>query len=582
MKSAIEQIKNIIKPSSVIARKVGLKLRGVEHTGLCPFHNEKSPSFTVSDEKGFYHCFGCGAHGDIFTFLMKTQNLEYFEALTQLANEAGVSLPQKDGRDVVAERKIEVCYQIYEVATTYFASKLTSFEGKLALEYLYNRGLDNDLIKQFRLGFAPQNHLELLQLLHKSFSQEEIINSKILQQNDNKEFYNLLRNRIIFPIFNTKGKVISFGGRIINQGEPKYINSSENPIFHKGSELYGLNFARPNLKDDSLILVEGYIDVIALFKNGFKTAVAPLGTAVKEAQIDLLWKYCNEPLICMDADAAGKGATVRLAYNALPNVKSNQTLRFIQLHGGKDPDEIIKNNGVSYFERLKGSALSLADFIFDHEKNLKPIKTPEQILDLKNRLLEASKRIKATDLQKNYQYYLLGEYFKLFKNEKKKKKVPQAIPEALTDYQSAESDKLIYTILMVVLENMHLISDNQILNQLGKLEIKDTNLDALRNKVIDLAESGAVSSNQLSDLKVDFLSTSKYNQKHMTYEACNDIEIASTYIDRLFKIVSLKDISEQLEYLMEQLNKSPSDELFQKFINLKNYEENLKTQLGIV
>lgn len=583
MKSTIEQIKNIIKPSTIVSRKVGLKLRGLEHTGLCPFHNEKSPSFTVSDEKGFYHCFGCGAHGDIFTFVMKTQNLEYYEALTQLANEAGVILPKKGGNDFITDRKIEVCFQIYEVATTYFANKLTSFEGKPALDYLTKRGINAEIIQQFRLGFAPHSHNELLQLLQKNFSREEILNSKILQQNENKEFYNLLRNRIIFPIFNIKGKVISFGGRIINTGEPKYLNSTENPIFNKGSELYGLNFVRQHLKDNTLILVEGYIDVIALFKNGFKTAVAPLGTAVKETQIELLWKFCNEPLICMDADNAGKNSMVRLAYNALPNVSSTKSLRFIRLQGGKDPDEVIKNHGVNYFTRLKDSASSLADFLFEHEKNLKPLQTPEQTLDLKNRLIDVSKKIKLSDLQKNYQFYLLGEYYKLFKNDKKKPVVKaDATKEAILNYELADNDSVICSILMLILENNELINYNQILSQLGKLEIKDIGLDTLRNKIIDLTENGLSSSSAFLDLKVDFLSTSKYNRIYMTHEACNDVEIASTYIDRLFKIISLKDINEQLEYLMEQLNISPSDELFQKFINLKNYEENLKTQLGIV
>ena len=543
MKSAIEQIKNIIKPSSIVSRKVGLKLRGLEHTGLCPFHNEKSPSFTVSDEKGFYHCFGCGAHGDIFTFVMKTQNLEYYEALTQLANEAGVILPKKDGNDLINDRKIEVCFQIYEVATTYFANKLTSFEGKQALDYLTKRGINAEIIQQFRLGFAPGNHNELLQLLHKSFSQEEIINSKILQQNENKEFYNLLRNRIIFPIFNIKGKVISFGGRIINTGEPKYLNSTENPIFNKGSELYGLNFARQHLKDNTLILVEGYIDVIALFKNGFKTAVAPLGTAVKETQIELLWKFCDEPLICMDADNAGKNSMIRLAYNALPNISSTKSLRFIKLQGGKDPDEVIKNHGVNYFTHLKDSASSLADFLFEYEKSLKSLKTPEQTLDLKNRLIEVSKKIKLSDLQKNYQFYLLGEYYKLFKNDKKKKTVQtEFTKESIQNHEFSDSDGAICSILMLILENSELINYNQIISQLGRLEIKDIDLDTLRNKIIDLTENGLSSSDAFTDLKVDFLSASKYNQTHMTHEACNDVEIASTYIDKLFKIISLNFI----------------------------------------
>lgn len=590
MKSAVEQIKNIIRPSELISAKVALKQKGSHFLGLCPFHNEKTPSFTVSDEKGFYHCFGCGAHGDIFSYVMSTQSLSYFEAINDLANLAGIALPDKKHVNIEQERQIENYYHIYEAATSYFQKKLKNVDGKEAMQYLETRSITEDLIEKFRIGFAPSTHDELLVILNKNFTKSDIIASKILQLNDRFEYYNLLRNRIIFPIFNIKGRVISFGGRIINKGEPKYINSTENPIFHKGHELYGLNFAKENIKNGPLMLAEGYLDVISMHKHGYQTVVAPLGTAVKDQQIALLWKYCNEPLICMDDDLAGTNASVKIAHNALPHITSEKSLRFIKLKGGKDPDEIIKKHGYGYFANLISSAVSLSDYLFEHVQSLGSYNTPEQILNFKNKLLEICDKIEIKELKKSYEYYLTGKYYELFKynkvqaGKKGSKKAKYAASE-INLFLEADNKDIICAIIYLLLDKDKLLEHVEIIDNLSKLEIQEYKLNELRNLLIDSVTNKNHNANWLDDLRVDFSSLNKYNPIHVAaynYENIDNVDFTRSYINRLFEIISLKSICEQLDHLVERLNTYPSEELFQKLINLKKYEEDLKTKLGII
>ena len=352
----------------VIEHYVPLKRAGKEFKACCPFHDEKTPSFTVVPDKQFYHCFGCGAHGSAVGFLMDYANLEFVEAVEELARRAGRDVPREGGGARGPHEDFEPVFMALERANAYFQRQLRRHpQASRAVEYLKGRGLSGRIAAEFQLGFAPPGRNGLLRELGIDDSaRATLVRAGLLVERDGDRPYDRFRDRIIFPIHDVKGRVTGFGARIIDSGEPKYLNSPETPVFQKGRELYGLWRARRAGRSPArLLVVEGYMDVVALAQSGIDYAVATLGTAATEAHVQRLFRAVNDVVFCFDGDEAGRRAAWRAAENTLPSMKAGRYARFLFLPEGEDPDSLVRTEGRQVFESRLGDALPLSRFLFD-------------------------------------------------------------------------------------------------------------------------------------------------------------------------------------------------------------------------
>lgn len=374
-----DELRAKISIADVVGQKVKLTRKGREHTGLCPFHNEKTPSFTVNEAKGFYHCFGCGAHGDIIKFEMDANGLSFIDAVEKLAHKVGMQLPKlnPEAKEVVEKRN--TAYDIMEMAAKFFEKNLRLTGGREALDYLYARGFDDTIIAKFRLGFAPNNNGLKAQLASKGVSEQEMAELGLLTIPEGKRSHDFFRNRVMIPIIDKRGKVIAFGGRVMDGSQPKYLNSPETPVFNKRRVLYNLNNARDAGYDaKSLIICEGYMDVIAMDKYGINYAVAPLGTALTEDQITEAWKVVPEPICCFDGDSAGVRAAIRSVDRVLPILKPGFSLRYAFLPDKQDPDEFLKAHGRDEFLKVVNDTMPLKDLLWKKNSDVITANTPEQ------------------------------------------------------------------------------------------------------------------------------------------------------------------------------------------------------------
>ncbi|VAW64142.1 DNA primase [hydrothermal vent metagenome] len=352
----------------VVDSRVALKKRGKEHIACCPFHNEKSPSFTVSQSKQFYHCFGCGAHGTALSFIMEYERLDFVDAIEVLAAEYHIDVPREQGDFQPQQDDKKPLYEVLEKAAASFASELK--QNTRAIDYLKQRGLSGEIAKDFQMGYAPDSWDFISAPLGKSNEGKEacIKSGLSISPEDNpQKFYDRFRDRIMFPIRDRRGRTIGFGGRILDKGEPKYLNSPETPVFHKGEELYGLYEARQAIKDlDRIVIVEGYMDVVALAQHGIRYTVATLGTATSAAQISKLFRIVPELIFCYDGDAAGRKAAWRALENSLSVLRDGVQARFLFLPDDEDPDTLVRQEGQQTFEQRLSQATPLADFMLQH------------------------------------------------------------------------------------------------------------------------------------------------------------------------------------------------------------------------
>lgn len=379
--SFLDEIRQRVSVVDVVGRKVRLIKKGREHQGLCPFHNEKTPSFTVVEEKGFYHCFGCGAHGDAIRFLTDAEGLPFPEAVERLAAEAGLQMPEMTPADIAREEKRASLYDVMEAAASWFESQYKSMAGDTARAYIDGRGLSAGTVKKFRIGYAPDQRTALKQaLLSRKITEDQMVEAGLLIKPDSGETYDRFRGRIMFPIADRAGRIIAFGGRAMNKdAKAKYLNSPETPLFHKGHNLYNFHLARKAAFDTGQIIVaEGYMDVIALSQAGFEAAVAPLGTALTEDQIQILWRMVPEPYLCFDGDKAGVRAAGRALDRALPLLKAGQSLQFALLPEGKDPDDLVRQKGPAAFQDVLDKAKPLAQMLWDTLAEGSAFDTPER------------------------------------------------------------------------------------------------------------------------------------------------------------------------------------------------------------
>lgn len=413
----LDELRSRLSLSEIVGRRVALKRKGREHSGLCPFHNEKTPSFTLNDQKGFFHCFGCGAHGDVVGFVMRSEGLSFPEAVERLAHEAGMALPVSSPAERERAQQAASLQDVVEKAAQWFQRQLWSASGASALEYLRGRGLSDETIRAFRLGYAPDEREALRKaLLADNCPDGMIVEAGLaIRPDDGRSPYDRFRGRVMFPIEDRKGRVIAFGGRILGDGEPKYLNSPETPLFHKGGNLFAFARARAAVHDNAtLIVAEGYMDVIALHQAGFRGAVAPLGTALTEDQIALLWRLADEPSLCFDGDNAGARAAMRAAERALPLLKPGKSLRFVALPAGEDPDSLIKSGGPSAFDAVLAGAAPLADIVWRIETEGRPIDTPERRASIEAALMQRTNAIADQTVQAHYRREWRDRLWKAF------------------------------------------------------------------------------------------------------------------------------------------------------------------------
>jgi DNA primase len=390
--------------STLIGRSVKLQKAGREYRACCPFHNEKSPSFYVNDEKGFYHCFGCSAHGDAISFLTDAQGMAFMDAVKELTAAAGMEMPAPDPRSAERDQRSVGLIAATEAAQKWFVEQLQGIAGAEARAYLVRRGIPDELARAFGIGFAPDARGKLKGALA-SFGNDMLIEAGLLIQVEEKEPYDRFRGRLMIPIRDPRGRTIAFGGRVLDSGEPKYLNSPDTPLFDKGRTLYNLDKAgAASRKSDRLIVVEGYMDVIALAKAGIGEAVAPLGTALTEHQIERLWRLVPVPILCFDGDSAGVKAAVRGALRALPMVGPDRSLSFVTLPDKQDPDDLVKSGGRAAVEAAFAQPVSLVDLIWRHETEAAPLDTPEARASLRKRLGDHARTI--TDGPTREQYSL--------------------------------------------------------------------------------------------------------------------------------------------------------------------------------
>jgi DNA primase len=509
--SATQAIRDRIEISEVVAPHVKLVRKGHEFHGLCPFHTEKSPSFTVNNAKQFYHCFGCGAHGDAFDFLINKERLSFQEALEILAAKAGITL-EKNQTPAQAQqaKKNQTIQSVLAKAADWFAAQLWSNHGQQARDYILKRGFTEAALRHFKVGFSP----DYGQAMKAAFAADHINENQLIEAGllihpeGEERSYARFRNRIIFPITNPKGEVVAFGGRILethsskNPGA-KYLNSPESSLFKKGELLFAESYALPTIrKKASVIVVEGYMDTVRLHQYGFTETVATLGTAITEMHLARLWRVASEPIICLDGDAAGLKAAAKTAIAALPLITAERTLRFLTLPQGMDPDDVLTKYGAEGFERLLNQYLPLAEFLWQHALATHPTDTVTEQARLHALLDEMGKAVKDRSV-----FHAISGYFKdkLYQHRQALRaearqaayvssarrpgiKIPARSSQVtlLAGQSLTEQERLESMLVTMVLNSPEILKREEARDYLVTMEIKQDSIDKLRQTVLSL------------------------------------------------------------------------------------------------
>ena len=521
--------------SDIIGRKVRLTRAGREHKGCCPFHNEKTPSFYVNDDKQFYHCFGCGAHGDAIGFAMTHDNLSFIEAIEALAGEAGMEVPQQSPQEIAKAKEEKSLYSLMEDATRWMEAQLRDPSNITAYRYITERGNTDEQLSGFRVGYAPADGQAVRKaMLALDYTDAQMIECGVLRAGkDGREPYAFFRERIMFPVPDRRGRIVAYGGRILpdhlrppDRGDytpAKYMNSSDTPLFHKGSQLYGEPRARQaSIDGHSVIVVEGYVDVMACAKAGYPGAVAPMGTALTEEQIMVLWRMIpaerKVPILCFDGDNAGRRAASRACERILPLLKADHSARIAFLPDGQDPDSLVNGQGAKALVSIISSAMPLVDFLWVHHTADKKFDTPEDRAGLTKALEQDVLRIPDREVQHYYRQAFKekvnkafgqnyggsyggtkGGYKNNYQGSYKKPwgKKPHEQPVTAMKRPSFSRQKLVGQVLLASILNHPALFDH-VEEELGMLNIQEPRLNALRQAILAyMCEGGDISANDL-------------------------------------------------------------------------------------
>jgi len=490
----LDTLRSRLSIAEIVGEKVKLTRKGREFIGLCPFHHEKTPSFTVSEEKEFYHCFGCGAHGDAIRFLMEASQYTFIEAVKELAGRAGLSLPADISREVEEPQEdLTPLRQSLHEANLWFHKNLFLAKYGDALRYAERRGLTRETLKKFSLGYTPDGyHILETYLKEKGIPEEALLKAGLsVKREENASPYDRFRGRLMFPIHDTKGQVVAFGGRLLDKGEPKYLNSPETLLFSKGKLLYGYFFAKEKAPTDPLIIVEGYMDVISLHQAGYKGAVAPLGTALTEDQILLAWRLSPEPILCFDGDAAGLKAAARAAERVLPLLKPGYSLRFSILPQGEDPDSLVQKDTI--FKNLLRDANSLLDTLWMFLTHGKTFNTPEQKAALQKQCTHWEQAIQNADIRKSYHYAFKDLFFKNIIGKKELKKPVSSLKMGNINFLFIHERLL----LAILINHPNLLDETS--DDLASLEFKEARFHGVRDTILRFYADGAHNEINLKD-----------------------------------------------------------------------------------
>ena len=418
----------------VISRRVPLVKKGQNYWGCCPFHNEKTPSFSVNEDKGFYHCFGCGEHGDIISFVMKSENVDFRTAITELAAQAGLKLPDYKPKSHEQIAREESYFEIMENAASIYQKRLFDPDGEIALAYIRGRGFNDDMIKKYRIGYAPKNNIIANKFVN--IKQDNLLATGLCRRGD-YGMYDFFRDKLMFPIFNAHGQIVAFSGRSLDGSEPKYINTSDTELFHKRKTIFGFNFARDAIhRANRSIVVEGQIDAIQMQCNGFPETVAPLGTALTEDHISMLCKANRNITFCFDGDAAGQKAAARACDIVMPFLRDASDVKFAFVSGGKDPDEVLKTGGQPAMQKIINDATPLVDFLWNLANAGFTVSTPNGRTQAEKFIKQKIEKISDATLRGEYEHEynsrMFNQWHKWTKNKNNLQKIELPKIDAIT------------------------------------------------------------------------------------------------------------------------------------------------------
>ncbi len=494
----IERLRNHAPISQVIGKRLPIKRHGREFHALCPFHKEKTPSFTINDEKGFFHCFGCAAHGDAIGFIKDYEGISYVEAVERLAGELGLEVPKMTREAQEYEQKRHTIEDTIALAAEWFREQLQSVAGQDARSYLEERGLSKMTVELFGIGYGGSREDLKAALAKRGITEAMMIEAGLLAKADDGITYNRFRGRLIFPIRSPQGKVVAFGGRLLpttqSKSTAKYINSPETAIFRKGEMLFNYDIASSAARTaGDIIVTEGYMDVIALHQAGFKNAVAPLGTAITDAQLRLLWRVVPEPILCLDGDEAGKRAMKRAAALALPLLKPGISMKFATLPKGEDPDSLVRRSGVAAMKQVLASAKILSRVLWDNALADFGHETAEQKAALEQHLTSAANAIENGIVKQHMKDYFRDQIFAL----KRKKKFninglvdirPDVLPAA--DDHSKPLLQLEEQVLALVILRPDMLHHADIEEYFAHMDFMQPVLDKLRSCALEICSAG--------------------------------------------------------------------------------------------
>ena len=504
-----------------VGKSVHLKRRGNDYWGCCPFHGEKTPSFHVREDKKYYHCFGCGAHGNIFEFAKHVRGGTFPEVVEYLANLAGVKL-ETQSTSPAEVKAFNDSIKALEFSTKLFEKRLQ--ENKHAKQYILDRGLSEETIATFRLGFAPDSWNDLKNTLtQQGVSQNILIDNGLVVPSD-KGGYDRFRNRIMFPIENYKNQVIAFGGRVIEKEEPKYLNSPETKLFNKSYNLFGLNKNQEDIrKENQAFIVEGYMDVIGLFDKGLKTAVAPLGTAVTEGQLLLLWKYHSSPTICLDGDTAGQTAAFRAAKRALSILQPGRTLKFMVMPDGEDPDSFVAKHGKDAFIKLAENTFSITECIWQNITKGKDLKSADERAVVEQEINELTSLVNNDTIARQYKTALMENLWNYGRGLDKNQQIARknrSILGTKTAKFSASSKKNHEEQLLLALTLQYPEQTLCFEEQFAEIIFEDNEHRILQKAILEFLDSSSLDKSSFDDY-LNEVSLSELQQRVL--KSCEDI-----------------------------------------------------------
>ncbi len=555
-------LRNTIRISDVVRQRLVLTRKGNEYLGICPFHDEKTPSFTVNDVKRFYHCFGCSAHGDVIRFVSETNGISYKEAAIKVANDNGIELPKMSAAQEQKYEETDQIYNILNLAAEFFQSNV----DKPTIEYLKKRGVTSNSIESFSIGFAPGGGLLEKFFQQKSIPLKDLLKSGLFGKKEDGRIYEVFNRRIMFPIRNVYNKVVGFGGRAVLDAMPKYINSPETMVFKKSEVMYGENVATgQSYKDNYSIIVEGYMDVIALHQAGFKQAVASLGTSVTEKHIQKLWRSADEIVACLDGDSAGVRASGRLINMSLPQISADKIMSFIEVPKEIDPDDLIKNKGANAFKLLLDSRIGLSEMIWKMEFKGKSFRTAESKSLLEKKLNEYSFQIQDDSLKANFRRYFKDMIWNNLIRKKSKKESVSGNSDKLFDSKKySEIEYMENAICSFIIKFPDLMR-----NLDHNIQFQDADLDEFKNWIVDLVRDH---DNVDKDLIANKVKNTRFYDRFLVLSPSDIL-----FIDYAF----LNDESIDREQVFEWLHKKHYLLLLKnEYVNVLNssaYDEQSKT-----